>query len=366
MKQRRSRIGITSGDPCGIGPEIVVKALSYKETYRLCCPIIIGSYKVIQNSLQFSNILLKIHQISEAKESLGSFGTLDLIDIDNVDVANIDFNKIKIGEVSPFAGKASVEYIKLAVKLCLEGEIDAMVTAPINKTAMHKAGFNYPGHTELLAELTKSPKVAMMLAGRKLKVTFVTSHVALSEVPNLLSIECILDTIELTIKALKWMGIRCPKIAVAALNPHAGEAGAFGIEELEKITPAILRAKALGWQVDGPIPADSIFIQAQSGKWDAVVVMYHDQGNIPIKLLEFGNIVNVTLGLPIIRTSVDHGTAFDIAGKGLASESSLCAAIKFAVEMCRRRERDLGKRSEKGIGERTDEKGTGKENKKRD
>jgi 4-hydroxythreonine-4-phosphate dehydrogenase len=277
---------------------------------------------------------LRLHQISEVKEAIGLFGTLDLI---NVDVDNLDFDKIKIGEVSPIAGKASVDYIKLAVKLCLEGKIDAMVTAPINKTAMHKAGFNYPGHTELLAELTKSPKVVMMLAGPKLKVTFVTSHVALSEVTNLLSIERIFDTIELTIKALKWMGIRGPKIAVAALNPHAGEAGAFGIEELEKINPAILRAKALGWGVDGPIPADSIFIQAQSGIWDAVVVMYHDQGNIPIKLLEFGNIVNVTLGLPIIRTSVDHGTAFDIAGKGIASDSSLCAAIKFAAEMCRRK-----------------------------
>ena len=339
------------GDAAGIGPEIIVKALSHPRTYQFCSPTVIGSASVIQDALRFASCPLKIrcfditrcsrlreippgetdnrsYQISNDNVTAGT--------IDVLDVVALDAARISVGIAHPLTGEAAAKSIQIAAQLALEKRIDAVVTAPICKAALHLAGYNYPGHTEIFAELTKASRVVMMLAGEKLRVSFVTTHLSLAQVPSQITVETILDVISVTHATLIRLGILSPKLVVAALNPHAGEAGAFGTEETEIIAPAVKAAQAAGYSVEGPMPADTLFVTAKDRRWDAVVAMYHDQGNIPLKLMEFGHIVNVTLGLPIIRTSVDHGTAFDIAGQGVASEASLIAALKFAAHLSRK------------------------------
>ncbi len=318
------------GDPAGIGPEIVVKALSKKEIYDISRPLVIGDAKIIKRALKFTNLTnLNVKSISHPSEAEFIHGTIDVLDLDNVDL-----DKIPLGRVSAEAGKASVEYIFKAVDLALKRDIDAIVTGPINKEAINKAGYHYNGHTELLKELTRAENAVMLLAIDKLKVAHVTTHVSLRRAIELITKERVLRTIKTVHEAfIKYFGISDPKIAVASLNPHAGEGGLFGDEEIKQITPAVEEANSVGMNVVGPLPADTIYYKAIRGDFDVVIAMYHDQGHIPIKVLDFYNGVNITLGLPIIRTSVDHGTSFNRAGKGTAHPGSLIYAIKYASMM---------------------------------
>jgi len=282
-------IGITMGDPNGVGPEVIVKAISSNEIKDLCEIVIFGDAGILQKAANNSITELKIVECSE-------FGLEDL----------------KPSTLDRKAGQASLDYITTAVKSALENEIDAIVTAPISKESTHLAGSKYPGHTEMLKDLSGSNQAVMMFEGNKFKVMLVTIHEALSNVPKLISKDRVLSTIKLTHDSLvNLFKIEAPKIVVCGLNPHAGESGAFGNEEIDHIIPAVEEARELGINVEGPLPADTLFYYANQGKWDAVVAMYHDQGLIPFKMVSFNDGVNITLGLPIIRTSPDHGTAFE-------------------------------------------------------
>jgi 4-hydroxythreonine-4-phosphate dehydrogenase len=321
-------IGITMGDAAGIGPEIIVKSLSMKKIFDICRPIVVGDANVIDYSLRFSEVKLRINNILNVRNSLFKFGFIDVFDLNN-----IDLKELEMGKISVMSGKAAVEYINKAVELALAKEIKAIVTAPINKEAISKAGYDYPGHTEILSSLTKSSDYAMMLIAGSLRVIHVTTHVSLRKACDEVTKENVFKKIRLADKSLKEIGIEDPKIAVAGLNPHSGEGGLFGNEEVAEINPAIQLAKKKGINVNGPISPDTVFVRAKKNEFDVIVAMYHDQGHIPIKLEGFEEGVNITIGLPIIRTSVDHGTAFDIAGKGIANPTSLCKAIELAGEI---------------------------------
>jgi len=332
-------IGITMGDAAGVGPEIISKALSLKEIYEVCKPAVIGDSRVMEQAVKIAKVDLKVKPIRDLREAVFEYGTIDVIDL-----RNIELNKLVMGKVNAMAGKASVDYIKKAVALALSDAIKAIVTAPISKEAINKAGYHYSGHTELLADLTKTKDYTMMLIAGSLRVTHVTTHMSLKEACNKIRKERIYQVIKLTDKALREMEIEDPKIAVAGLNPHCGEGGLFGREEIEEIKPAVEMAIKEGINVVGPLPADTVFVRARGGAYDAVVAMYHDQGHIPIKMLglewnekrrEWTRVsgVNITIGLPIIRTSVDHGTAFGKAGKGKANPQSMIEAIKLAAKM---------------------------------
>ena len=325
-------IAITMGDPSGIGPEIILKALQREDIYQACRPVIIGDAGVLETSSKEIGSI-SLNPISTPSEATGRPGIIDIISISNLEA---DF--FIPGKLTLNGGKAMVDYIVKAVDLNKKGQASAMVTCPINKELMHMAGCKFDGHTEFLAHLTNTKDYVMMLAGDRLRVSLVTIHCALKEVPRMLNMELILKVIKITCNALeKDFGIGKPRIGVAALNPHAGEAGIIGEEDNWIIKPAVEEARKSALLVDGPFPADIIFYQALNGRFDAVVAMYHDQALIPLKLVHFSDAVNITLGLPIIRTSVDHGTAYDIAGKGIADPSSLVAAIKMAAEMSKRR-----------------------------
>jgi len=326
------RITITMGDPAGIGPEVILKTLLRDDVYQVCRPIVLGDINVLR---MVSKKLgpLSFHTIEAPSEVTGSPGLVDVIP-----VSNLKEDSFIPGQPTINGGKAMVDYITKAVDLNKDGQVSAMVTCPISKELMHKAGYRFDGHTELLAKLTNTKDYVMMLASERLRVSLATIHCALKEVPQKLNKGLILKTIRLTYRALEEdFAIKRPHVAVAGLNPHAGEAGLFGLEDKEIIRPAVEEAKNDGLLVDGPFPADTIFYHASNGKFDAVVAMYHDQGLIPVKLLSFSDSVNITLGLPIVRTSVDHGTAYDIAGKGVADPSSLIAAIRMAVKIAQAR-----------------------------
>ncbi|HEX3034279.1 MAG TPA: 4-hydroxythreonine-4-phosphate dehydrogenase PdxA [Thermodesulfobacteriota bacterium] len=312
-------IGIAMGDPNGIGAEVIVKALLCSELQGLCTPLVFGDLEIVD----------------EAKKVAGVNSEFDI-----VNVANFSKSDLIPGRATRHGGEASLEYIKEAVRFALQGKVDAVVTAPISKESIHLAGSKYPGHTEMLRDLTGASNVAMMFEGGRFRVVLVTIHCALSEVPRLITKDRVLSTIELTNESLIHLfGIKEPKIVVCGLNPHAGEAGAFGNEESLHIIPAIEEARRRGINATGPLPADTLFYYANQGKWDAVVAMYHDQGLIPFKMLSFDDGVNVTLGLPIVRTSPDHGTAYDIAWKGRANPSSMIAAIKVAIRLVKNRDK---------------------------
>lgn len=326
----RAVTGITMGDPSGVGPEIIAKVLRDDDIFRACRPVILGDPGVLSRYLDNS---VMINEITSPEEASGQKGRLEVIRLSSLEEA--DFVP---GKPTPSGGKAMVEYILSAVDMAKKGRISGMVTCPINKALMNRAGYNFEGHTELLAHLTDTRDYVMMLAGDKLRVTLVTIHCALRDVPDKISIENIIKTISVTVLSLKRdFGISSPRIAVAALNPHAGEDGLFGSEEITCIRPAVKKAIDMGFDVTGPLPADTLYPKAVTGQYDAVVNMYHDQGLIPLKLIHFSDGVNVTLGLPIIRTSVDHGTAYDIAGKGIADHMSLKAAILMAAQMAENR-----------------------------
>lgn len=322
-------IAITMGDPTGIGPEIVSRALADRDITDICTPIVLGDHATMVRAIASTGVDLPIVPYGgpdDRNPSDSSVCRLKSI------TALAERDRI-IGNPTPRSGDAMFLYIDEAVRMALFGDVDAIVTAPINKDAMNRAGHHYPGHTEALADLTNTRDVVMMLAGPRLRVSLVTVHEPLERVPSLITFDRVLKTIQITHDDLHRYFVRNPRIAVAALNPHAGESGMFGREEESIIIPALEHAKRAGIDVSGPFPADTLFKRAVEGEFDAVVCMYHDQGLIPLKLLHFEDGVNVTLGLPIIRTSVDHGTAYDRAGTGLASPSSLIAAIRLAVEM---------------------------------
>lgn len=334
------RIGITLGDPAGIGPEISIKAFAKKDLYERCQPLLVGDACVVEKYLQAHPELdLKINVVEEPDQGKYVYGTIDLIDLKAVDI-----DQLAIGEVSAMAGNAAFQYVKKVIELALDKKIDATVTNPLNKEALNVAGHHYAGHTEIYADLTHTDKYTMMLADGNLRVVHVSTHVSLREACDRATKERVLDVIRIADKACKNLGIKNPRVAVAGLNPHCGENGLFGREEIEEINPAVEAAKAEGINAFGSLPADTVFSKANGGMFDIVVAMYHDQGHIPLKLLGFVydqekqswqavQGVNITLGLPIIRTSVDHGTAFDQAGKWSASELSLENAIDYAIRL---------------------------------
>ena len=327
MNKKRPIIGITMGDPVGIGPEIIVSALDDPSIYEHCRPLILGDPSIMERAVRLkqSNIVLN-YDVSPDK-GIYTYGTADILSL-----SNLNGEAAIPAKPSAETGKAMLDCIERAVDLAMDKKIAAMVTCPITKTAMKMAGSKFHGHTELIAERTGTKEYAMMLAGDKLKVVLVTIHIPISEVPKEISKEKIVKTIRITENALKTrFGIKNPVIAVAGLNPHAGEDSMFGPEEKKIIEPAVKQAMDEGFNIKGPFPPDTLFFHAAKGKYHGVVCMYHDQGLIPFKMIHFNDGVNTTLGLPIIRTSVDHGTAYDIAWKGIADSSSLKASIKMAV-----------------------------------
>ena len=334
-------IAITLGDPAGIGPEIIAKTLVDESIYDMCYPLVVGDSFTMKMGIEIARVKLDINPIEHPNSARYKHGTIDLIDL-----KNIEPEKLKMGQAAAMTGKASPEYVIHAADLALNKEIDAIVTAPLNKEAMHMGGYNYPGHTELLAERSGVKNYAMMLATGKLRVVHVTTHIPFRDIPKHLTPEKIHSTIHIANNACKSLGINKPRIAVAGLNPHSGDGGLFGDEEERIIIPAIKRSVDEGLNVDGPVPPDTVFGKALGGQYDVVVALYHDQGHIPIKLLgmkyhestrkwESVSGVNITLGLKFIRTSVDHGTAYGKAGRkeGTANPGSLKEAISYAVQM---------------------------------
>lgn len=325
-------IAITMGDPSGVGPEIIVKALQAPDITAICVPLVIGDRLALQRALTVCHATMKIREVIAVEEARSvPQGTIPLMALSHLKTSDIAY-----GAPSVAAGDAVYRYICHAANLCLSGQAAAMATAPISKESMHCAGHDYPGHTELLAELCGSDNFVMMLAGDVLRVSLVTIHEALHDVPRLVTFEKVLKTIRVTAEGIaRLIGKPAPKLAVLALNPHCGEGGMFGSQEKDIIEPAIKTARQEGINAEGPLSADTLFHFARQGIYDGVVAMYHDQGLIPLKMLHFEDGVNITLGLPIIRTSVDHGTAYNLAGKSTASEKSLLAAIRMAVGLTR-------------------------------
>ena len=325
---KRPVIGITMGDPAGIGPEIIVKTLLEFEIYKTCRPLVIGDAEVIKDILKKCKLPGEIKKIDNITGTPPGKGKIEILDLHNVDMANL-----QLGVPGKICGTAAAEYIKKAGELAMSKKIDAITTAPINKEVLNVAGFQYPGHTEMFADIAGTTDFGLMMVGNDLRVILVTTHVAVKDVPKHIKKNGVLRTIRLAHKAMGYFDNHAPRIAVAALNPHAGEGRLFGTEEWDEIMPAVLEARGEGMNVSDPLPADTLFYKTKEGYYDIVVAMYHDQGLIPIKLLSFGKAVNVTIGLPFIRTSVDHGTAYDIAGKDCADPGSLIQAIKLAIEM---------------------------------
>jgi 4-hydroxythreonine-4-phosphate dehydrogenase len=339
MNAAPPRIGITMGDPAGVGPEITAKALALPAVAGSCRGVVIGSGDALAEAIDLLQSPLRLHRVQAMRECSFAAGTLECVDLANVDMASLPR-----GAVSPEAGRAAYAYVERAVRLCQGGEIDAMVTAPINKEALAAAGHQHTGHTEILAQLSGTKDFAMLLMGKELRVIHVTTHVALRRVPDLCTRDRVGRVIRLAEETMRFLGVARPRIAVCGLNPHAGEDGLFGDEEQREIGPAIETARRAGMDVYGPLPADTLFSRARGGEFDIVVAMYHDQGHVPVKTLGFTfdqgtgvwtglSGVNVTVGLPFLRVSVDHGTAFDRAWKGIANPESMIEAIDVAVSM---------------------------------
>jgi len=332
-------IAITMGDPAGIGPEIIIKALSLKETYEKCRPLVTGDANIMQWAVDNMQSELKIHRISSVKEARFELGTIDVYDL-----ACIDMSTFQPGVLQNQCGHAAFISVTTAIQLAMDNEVDATVTAPLNKEALHNAGHNFDGHTEIYAHYTNTKKYAMLLADEHLRVIHVSTHVPLRVACDRVKKDRIIEVTELITDACKQFGIENPRIGIAGLNPHASDGGLFGWEEEKEITPAVKELQERGFNVDGPVPPDSLFAKARCGKYDGCVAMYHDQGHIPFKVVGFqwnketGKMeaakgVNITLGLPIIRVSVDHGTAFDVAGKGIASPDAMMLSIDYATKM---------------------------------
>jgi 4-hydroxythreonine-4-phosphate dehydrogenase len=325
----RPRIAITMGDAAGIGPEITVKSLADPRASEWCVPLVIGDARVLERAMDATGTRLDIRRIGSAADAAGAAGTIDVLDDPAIDMAGHRW-----GEIDPRYGDAAVRWTKEAGRLALAGEIDAMVSAPLNKEAMHAAGHAFEGQTEILGDMTRS-KPAMVMVVDRMRLMLFTNHMALRAVCEYLRTDRVRDRLVLADAALRDMGIAQPKIAVAGLNPHAGENGAFGREELDAIIPAIEAARARGIDAQGPFPGDTVFLKSREGAYDMTLALYHDQGLMAVKLVGFGRVVTLLIGLPLIRTSTGHGTAFDIAGKNIADHVNLLEAIRVAAEVAR-------------------------------
>ena len=320
-------VGLTMGDPCGIGPEVVIKALIHSEIYEWCNPVIIGNAASLRETVKMLDIDMSINHISETDIEMSRVNP-NAASV--IDIGNLNFEDVTIGEINPGCGKAAMEWVSHAGRLAMRGAIGGIATAPLNKEAASLAGYEAIGHMELLQELTGSKTVATMLIAKNLRVVHLTTHRSLRVACDYVKKDRILDYLRITDENFKKWGFENPRIGVAALNPHGSDGGLLGDEENDEILPAVTQAKAEGMTVEGPIPADIIFHQAINDQYDAVLCMYHDQGHIPVKVYGFEESITANLGLPFVRTSVDHGTAFDIAGKGIADPLSMIEAIKLA------------------------------------
>ncbi len=320
-------IYVPMGDPAGIGPEIIVKAMANTSIYEVCRPVVIGDLKVIRKAAEFCNLNYTLRSIAKGEEGSYQPSVINIIDLNNIEPSELQY-----GTVQAQNGVAAFEYITKAVEMAQNSELAAIATTPINKPALKAGNVDFIGHTEILAGLTNTPDPLTMFEVRGLRVFFLTRHVSLRKACDMVSQDRLLDYIDRCTEALKSLGINQGTMAVAGLNPHSGDNGLFGTEEKEHIEPAISRAKALGYRVEGPVGADSVFHQALIGRYNSVLSLYHDQGHIATKTLDFERTIAITLGLPFLRTSVDHGTAYDIAGKGIASEVSMVEAILLAAK----------------------------------
>ena len=329
----RPLLAITMGDAAGIGAEVTAKALQDEWVYEKTRPFVVGSAAAMNAALELIGASGTAKVAHSVDDVIGEHGNIDVLDLEN-----LDYGAIEYGKLSASSGKASVEWILRAGELASSGAVQAIATAPINKTAWRLAGLPWRGHTDLLAHLTGASDVAMMFHTDRLRVVLATVHVPLAEVPALLTRQRVERTVELAAAELPRFGCRAPRLALAGVNPHAGEDGLMGHEEARVLRPAVEALRARGIAVEGPLPGDTVFVRALGGEFDAVVACYHDQGLIPVKLVAFGRAVNVTLGLPIVRTSVDHGTAYDIAGRGVADPSSMVEALRLAAQLAARRE----------------------------
>lgn len=338
-------IGITMGDPASIGPEIAIKALLQEDIHEKCRPIIFGDAGVFKQIIEKTGLKAEINVINSVDEAQYKIGFPDVFDL-----ANVNLDKVSFGEISAEAGNASFEAITKVIDLALKGEIDATVTGPINKKSINEAGHSFAGHTEIYAHYTNTKKYAMLLVEDNMKVIHVSTHVSLREACDLVKKDRILEVVDLLHDGLISLGETNLKIGIAGLNPHAGDSGLFGTEDDLEILPAVQEALARGFDVEGPVPADTLFSKAATGAYGGVVAMYHDQGHIPFKLTGFKwnaekkqmdsvKGVNITMGLPIIRTSVDHGTAFEIAGKGIASPDAMILAIESAIQLSKNKKK---------------------------
>ena len=316
------------GDPAGIGPEISLKALLKSSLYELCKPIIVGDLRILEKTAERLRFAVQLRVIKSPGEAVGKAGRIEVIDLKNV---NLDL--FELGKVSAESGRASIEYIEYAVNLALRGEIDAIATCPINKQAVNMAGSSYIGHTEMLAALCGVKDPIVMFWVRGVRIFFLTRHIPLCEAVRAVRKDRIVEKVTRIVSELRRIGLCKPTIAIAALNPHASDRGLIGDEEEKEIIPAVEELRSRGFQVVGPVPADAVFHKAFEGEYDAVLSLYHDQGHIAAKTIDFYGTVSVTLGLPFVRTSPDHGTAYDIAGKGIANSKSLEEAIKLAVQL---------------------------------
>lgn len=336
-------IAISMGDPAGIGPEIATKIFALKDLYKKCHPVLVGQVDSLLKALEILNTNFKINQIQSINEAIFNPDTINIFSIESSLGKEIEY-----GKISNIAGDIAFKSVRKAIDLAMNNEVDATVTGPIHKESINLAGHHFSGHTEIYAHYTNTKKYAMLLIDEEIKVIHATTHVSLRQACDLIKKERVLEVIQLLNNGLELIGIKNPRIGVAGINPHAGDGGLFGDEEIEEILPAVNQAKEEGINADGPIPADTLFAQAYGGKYDGCVAMYHDQGHIPFKLLGFNwdkkkevmksvKGVNITLGLPIIRTSVDHGTAFEIAGKGVASADALWQAIEYAIILSKKR-----------------------------
>lgn len=324
---KKPLIAVPIGDPAGVGPEIVVKSVASEEVFEAADCVIVGDKTIIENAIKIVGVDLTVHVISEAEEGDYRKGILNLIDLGNVDMAKFEF-----GKVNGMCGKAAYEYIAKCIELANEGKVDAVATTPINKESLRAGGINYIGHTEIFGALTGTEDPLTMFETNGMRVFFLTRHVSLREMLDMITKDRIIDYVKRCMKALEKLGVTDGTMAIAGLNPHSGEHGLFGWEEVNEIMPAIEELQAEGYQVVGPIGADSVFHQAAQGRYNSVLSLYHDQGHIATKTLDFEKTIAITNGMPILRTSVDHGTAFDIAGKGIVSAVSMIEAILLAAK----------------------------------
>jgi 4-hydroxythreonine-4-phosphate dehydrogenase len=320
-------IAVTMGDPAGIGPEIVAKSIADKATYDVARCIVIGDKKVMEKAIKIVGADLKVNVVDSPADGDYSYGVLNMIDLDNIDMSRFEY-----GKINAMCGQAAFDYIKKSIEITMDKQADAVATTPINKESLHAAEVDFIGHTEIFGALTGTDDPLTMFETNGLRVFFLTRHKSLRDMLDDIKKDRIIDYVERCTDALRRLGVKEGTMAVAGLNPHSGEHGLFGWEEVKEIAPAVEELKERGFNVAGPVPADSVFHQAAQGRFNSVLSLYHDQGHIATKTLDFDRTISITNGMPILRTSVDHGTAFDIAGKGIAGAVSMEEAIRLAAK----------------------------------